>query len=785
MNMKNSRNIAVFLLLAGLGLAFLACGTDPEPTVTGVTVSPSNTSVTKGETQQFRATVTGTKNPAQAVTWEVSGNSTISADGLLTVAADETADTLTVTATSTADTSKSGTATVTVTGNSSSNILTGTVIITGTAQVGQPLTANTDNLDGSGTISYQWKRGDSAAAEGTDITGATSATYTLVAADENKYITVTVTREGYTDSITSNELGPIIAAGVALPTVSTVTVNSTATSVAKGQTLQFTVTVVGTNSPSQTVNWTIVETNKKAGTSIDTSGKLTVASDETLTKLTVKATSTVDSTKSGTKEVTVTTSSLPALSGSVSITGTAIVGQQLTANTGSLQGSGTISYQWIRIDSATTTTGTNIGTNSTTYTLAAADLGKYIKLTVTRTGNSDNVTSNSFGPVHQTGTGDSTSSLSSVSGATTTVTEGSRTGILKVDASKLDWMVATYNLSSYKGKEITIILSVDVKREGAAGDLNWQINNNPGYPSVAIQNNAAAGTWYSMSGTWKGTPTDNNAVLYLSNDKKSGTTFFYIDNFTITIIDGSSGGGGDGGVQTITANGMGALSGSPYHYEMWTEGGSGNKLIWYGPTERGGAAFRAEWNEPNDYLGRIGYYWGNGGLFTTYKNLYADFTYTRSGRNTAGNYSYIGIYGWSRNPSAADSKEQLIEYYIVEDWFGNQWQDDNGPMGTGTTQGTVMGSYTLDGATYSVHKSVRTNAPSIDGNKTFTQYFSIRQTLRKTGTISITEHFKKWDEMNMKLGNMYECKFLVEAGAGTGWLEFSNLKFSQEDTPRP
>jgi len=240
------------------------------------------------------------------------------------------------------------------------------------------------------------------------------------------------------------------------------------------------------------------------------------------------------------------------------------------------------------------------------------------------------------------------------------------------------------------------------------------------------------------------------------------------------------------GVKTFTSNSGGnkPLAGSPYGYEMWTEGGNNNKLIWYGPDQGGGAAFRAEWNNPNDFLGRIGYFWGNGGQFTQYKNMYADFNYTRSGRSTAGNYSYIGIYGWARNPSAADDKEKLIEFYIVEDWFGNQWQDDASPLGTGTTQGSVVGSYTMDGATYSVHKSLRTNKPSIDGNKTFTQYFSIRQTLRKTGTISITEHFKKWDGMGMKLGNMYEAKFLVEAGGGKGWLEFTWLKFSQEDSPR-
>jgi endo-1,4-beta-xylanase len=243
-----------------------------------------------------------------------------------------------------------------------------------------------------------------------------------------------------------------------------------------------------------------------------------------------------------------------------------------------------------------------------------------------------------------------------------------------------------------------------------------------------------------------------------------------------------------GGQQTFTANSGGnkALSGSPYGYEMWTQGGNNNKLIWYGPDERGGAAFRAEWNNPNDFLGRVGYYWGNGGQYTQYKNMYADFEYTRSGVKTAGNYSYIGIYGWARNPSASNANEKLIEYYIVEDWFGNQWVPDTSPMTKDTTGGSEVpnSSYTMDGATYKVIKNVRENKPSIDGTKTFTQYFSIRQTPRKKGTISITEHFKKWDELGMKLGNMYEAKFLVEAGGGTGWLELSNLKFSQENSPR-
>ncbi|GHU07097.1 hypothetical protein FACS1894151_00920 [Spirochaetia bacterium] len=81
--------------------------------------------------------------------------------------------------------------------------LEGTVSITGTAMVGQTLTADTGSLQGTGTISYLWKRGDTAAEAGPAIPGATSASYTLAATDLNKYITVTVTRAGYSGSKTS------------------------------------------------------------------------------------------------------------------------------------------------------------------------------------------------------------------------------------------------------------------------------------------------------------------------------------------------------------------------------------------------------------------------------------------------------------------------------------------------------------------------------------------------------------------------------------------------------
>lgn len=85
--------------------------------VTGVTVSPSSVTVTKGQTAQFTANVTATGFAPQSVTWSVNGaadGTTISPSGLLTVDPAETQTPLTVTATSTYTPTKSGIATVTL-----------------------------------------------------------------------------------------------------------------------------------------------------------------------------------------------------------------------------------------------------------------------------------------------------------------------------------------------------------------------------------------------------------------------------------------------------------------------------------------------------------------------------------------------------------------------------------------------------------------------------------------------------------------------------------------------
>ena len=74
---------------------------------------------------------------------------------------------------------------------------TGQPTISGTAQVGENLSAGTSGIsDGNGltspTYSYQWLRADTATGTGSEISGARSATYTAVEADQGKYLRVQV-----------------------------------------------------------------------------------------------------------------------------------------------------------------------------------------------------------------------------------------------------------------------------------------------------------------------------------------------------------------------------------------------------------------------------------------------------------------------------------------------------------------------------------------------------------------------------------------------------------------
>ena len=147
-----------------------------------------------------------------------------------------------------------------------------------------------------------------------------------------------------------------------------------------------------------------------------------------------------------------------------------------------------------------------------------------------------------------------------------------------------------------------------------------------------------------------------------------------------------TGGGGAGGASsacpagtpwtggtTYSMNSIGTL-GNGYAYQLWSNGvGTGSMTV-----AGVDAKFSAAWNNPGDFLARIGLTWDATKTYTQLGTISSDFAETKTGSGIG--YNFVGIYGWSENP--------LHEYYIVEDWFGAR-----------PVPGAKVGTITVDGGT--------------------------------------------------------------------------------------
>jgi hypothetical protein len=257
--------------------------------------------------------------------------------------------------------------------------------IVGVVRQGSGVAASTGAWSNAPTsFSYQWSRCDPSCGA---IGGATGETYIATSADAGHNLQVTVTATNTDGSTSQSSAASSVAA---LPAGAPA--NEAAPGISgtgrQGQTLTAS---SGTWSGGTIAyQWQRCDTTGASCASIggatNSTYALAAADVGSTLRVLVTGTSSASSTAESAKTGVVTAGAAPASTSQPSISGSALVGETLTAGNGGWSGDTpiTYSYQWQRCNSSGSSC-SNVGANSSKYTLVSADGGHTMRVVVTAT----------------------------------------------------------------------------------------------------------------------------------------------------------------------------------------------------------------------------------------------------------------------------------------------------------------------------------------------------------------------------------------------------------------
>jgi uncharacterized repeat protein (TIGR01451 family) len=263
--------------------------------------------------------------------------------------------------------------------------------ISGTPKSGLTLSANPGTWTGAPapTFTYQWRRCDSLGDNCVDIGGAVSINYSATSVDAGSTIRVVVTASNGTvdASATSDQVGPVTRSPSmqVQPSISGNPVAGDVLTAAPG-------TWSGYPAPTYSYQWRLCDASLGTCSNIvgatGTTYTLAVGDIGSAIRVGVTAANSAGSSFASSNQTAVVTAppaAPPVNTADPTISGTTIIGQLLTASTGTWTGtpSPTYSHQWKRCDAAGANCFDIVNETASTYTLAAADSDKTIRVTVT------------------------------------------------------------------------------------------------------------------------------------------------------------------------------------------------------------------------------------------------------------------------------------------------------------------------------------------------------------------------------------------------------------------